>query len=133
MVSPAPAGFIAFAEWNNSGYRPAAMIDAIKKTMLAGVGAALITKDKVEDALSEWVQRGKVTAEEAKAMASKVAEEGRTEFEKSSRQVQEAVKELMEKAGVGQKDRIEALEKRLLALEIEVANLNTHLRTTPMK
>ena len=124
---------IAFAEWNNSDYRPGAMIDAIKKTMLAGVGAALITKDKVEDALSEWVQRGKVTAEEAKAMASKVADEGRAEFEKSSRQVQDAVKELLEKAGVGQKDRIEALEKRLLALEIEVANLNTHLRTTQLK
>jgi len=109
------------------------MIDAIKKTMLAGVGAALITKDKVEDALSEWVQRGKVTADEAKAMASKVADDGRAEFEKSSRQVQDAVKELLEKAGVGQKDRIEALEKRLLALEIEVANLNTHLRTAQLK
>jgi polyhydroxyalkanoate synthesis regulator phasin len=109
------------------------MIDAIKKTMLAGVGAALITKDKVEDALSEWVQRGKVTAEEAKAMASKVADEGRAEFEKSSRHMQEAVKELMEKAGVGQKDRIEALEKRLLALEIEVANLNTHIRAAQSK
>jgi len=109
------------------------MIDAIKKTMLAGVGAALITKDKVEDALSEWVQRGKVTADEAKAMASKVADEGRAEFEKSSRQVQDAVKELLEKAGVGQKDRIDALEKRLLALEIEVANLNTHVRTAQAK
>lgn len=109
------------------------MIDAIKKTMLAGVGAALITKDKVEEALSEWVQRGKVTAEEAKAMASKVADEGRTEFDRSSRQLQDAVRELMEKAGVGQKDRIEALEKRLLALEIEVANLNTHIRASQVK
>ncbi len=109
------------------------MIDAIKKTMLAGVGAALITKDRVEDALSEWVQRGKVTADEAKAMASKVADDGRAEFERSSRQVQDAVKELLEKAGVGQKDRVESLEKRLLALEIEVANLNTHLRATQAK
>jgi len=109
------------------------MIDAIRKTMLAGVGAALITKDKVEDALSDWVKRGKVTAEEARAMAEKVASEGRTEFERGSRQVQEAVKELLERAGVGQKDRVEALEKRLLALEIEVANLTTHLRTTQPK
>lgn len=109
------------------------MIDAIKKTMLAGVGAALITKDKVEEALSEWVQRGKVTAEEAKAMASKVADEGRTEFEKTSGEVRDAVKELLDKAGVGQKDRVDALEKRLLALEIEVANLNTHIRATQSK
>jgi polyhydroxyalkanoate synthesis regulator phasin len=104
------------------------MIDAIKKTMLAGVGAALITKDKVEEALADWVQRGKVSAEEARAMASKVADSGRAEFEKTSREVQDGIRELLDKAGVGQKDRVDALEKRLLALEIEVANLATHLR-----
>ena len=107
------------------------MIDAIKKAMLAGVGAAVITAEKVEEALSEWVKKGKLSAEDAKAMAARIAEEGKVEFENTSRDVQEAVKELLEKAGVGQKDRIDALEKRLLALEIEVANLTTHTRNHP--
>lgn len=105
------------------------MIDAIKKTMLAGVGAAVITKDKVEEALSEWVEKGKVSADDAREMANRVANQGRQEFETASRDVKQAVKELLEKAGVGQKDRVEALEKRLLALEIEVANLTTHQRS----
>lgn len=104
------------------------MIDSIKKAMLAGVGAAVITAEKVEEALSEWVQKGKISADEAKAMASRVAEQGRVEFESASRDMQKAIKELLEKAGVGQKDRIDALERRLLALEIEVANLNTRAR-----
>lgn len=104
------------------------MIDAIKKTMLAGVGAAVITKDKVEEALSDWVEKGKVSADEARDMATRVAGQGRQEFETASRDVKQAIKELLEKAGVGQKDRVEALEKRLLALEIEVANLTTHQR-----
>jgi polyhydroxyalkanoate synthesis regulator phasin len=107
------------------------MIDAIKKAMLAGVGAAVLTAEKVEEALSEWVEKGKLSADEAKAMAARIAEQGKVEFEKTSRDVQQAVKELLEKAGVGQKDRIDALEKRLLALEIEVANLSTHARTHP--
>ncbi|RME71049.1 MAG: hypothetical protein D6781_05150, partial [Verrucomicrobia bacterium] len=81
--------------------------------------------EKVEEALSDWVQKGKVSAEEAREMARKVGEQGRKEFEKASEDLQEALRELAEKAGVGQKDRIDALEKRLLALEIEVANLAT--------
>lgn len=107
------------------------MIDAIKKAMLAGVGAAVITAEKVEEALSEWVEKGRLTTDEAKAMARRITDQGKVEFEKTSRDVQQAVKELLDKAGVGQKDRIEALEKRLLALEIEVANLTTHQRTPP--
>jgi polyhydroxyalkanoate synthesis regulator phasin len=109
------------------------MIDAIKKAMLAGVGAAVITAEKVEEALSEWVEKGRLSADEAKEMAKRIADEGKVEFEKTSREVQQAVKELLEKAGVGQKDRIDALEKRLLALEIEVANLSTHQRNQPPK
>lgn len=109
------------------------MIDAIKKVMLAGVGAAVLTTEKVEAALSEWVEKGKLTAEEAREMAARVAADGKVEFERASREVQQAVRELLDKAGVGQKDRIDLLEKRLLALEIEVANLNTHFRNTPPK
>jgi len=58
-------------------------------------------------------------------MASKLADEGRAEFERASTETKQTVRELLDKAGVGQKDRIDALEKRLLALEIEVANLAT--------
>jgi polyhydroxyalkanoate synthesis regulator phasin len=105
------------------------MIDSIKKVMLAGVGAAVITAEKVEDVLSDWVKRGKISAEDARQMAQRVAAQGKEEFETSSSDVKKAVHDLLEKAGVGQKDRIEALEKRLLALEIEVANLHTHLRS----
>ena len=104
------------------------MIDALKKAMLAGVGAAVLTAEKVEGVLSEWVQKGKVSADDAKAMARRIAEQGKAEFESSSEEVKKALKELLEKAGMGQKERIESLEKRLLALEIEVANLNTHLQ-----
>jgi polyhydroxyalkanoate synthesis regulator phasin len=107
------------------------MIDAIKKAMLAGVGAAVLTAEKAEEALSEWVEKGRLTADEARAMATRIAEQGKVEFEKSSRDLQQAVKELLEKAGVGQKDRFDAVEKRLLALEIEVANLSTHARNHP--
>jgi polyhydroxyalkanoate synthesis regulator phasin len=93
------------------------MIDIIKKTLLAGVGAAVITKDKVESALSDFVKQGKVTNEEARQMADKIADQGRREFETMSHELNDKLRDMF--AGVDRKSqaRIDALEARVAALE----------------
>lgn len=101
----------------------AVMIDLIRKTILAGVGAAVLTKEKVEESLNDLVEKGRISADEAKATAEKIAEEGKREFETVSKDMQKGVSDLLEQIGVGQKDRLASVEKRLLALEIEVQNL----------
>lgn len=99
------------------------MIDLIRKTVLAGVGAAVLTKEKVEESLNDLVEKGRISADEAKATAEKIAEKGKLEFDAVSKDLQKGVNDLLEQIGVGQKDRLASLEKRLLALEIEVQNL----------
>lgn len=93
------------------------MIDIIKKTLLAGVGAAVITKDKVEAALGDFVQQGKVSSAEARAMAEKIAGDGRREFETMSRELHEKLRDAF--AGIDReaKTRLDALEARVAALE----------------
>lgn len=93
------------------------MIDAIKKTLLAGVGAAVITKDKVEAALGDFVQQGKVSAAEARQMAEKIADQGRREFETVSHDLGEKVREAWSGEARRQQARIDALEARVAALE----------------
>jgi polyhydroxyalkanoate synthesis regulator phasin len=99
------------------------MIDLIRKTVLAGVGAAVLTKEKVEESLNDLVEKGRISADEAKATAEKIAAEGKREFETVSKDLQKGISDLLEQIGVGQKDRLTDVEKRLLALEIEVQNL----------
>lgn len=111
------------------------MIDIIKKTLLAGVGAAVLTKDKVESALSDFVQQGKVSAEEAKAMAEKVTAEGRQEFETLSGQLGEKIHDML--SGIDQRaqKRLDALELRVAALEQAAATAASEaadkIETTP--
>ena len=76
------------------------MIDLIKKTLLAGVGATIITKEKVEEALQDYIRQGKVSAGDE--LAAKL-------------------KELAEKADFTQRARIEALEARVKKLEQALA------------
>lgn len=94
-----------------------AMIDVIKKTLLAGVGAAVITKEKVESALGDFVQQGKVSSAEARAMAEKIAEQGRREFETMSRELSDKFREGMAGTDRTAQQRIDALEKRVASLE----------------
>ena len=53
------------------------MIETIKKTVLAGIGAAAVTTEKAEKALNELVEKGKLSANDAKEAAKKIADEGK--------------------------------------------------------
>ena len=98
------------------------MIDLIKKNLLAGVGAAVITKEKVEDSLDDYVRQGKVKAEDAKIIAAKIAEQGRKEFEEMSQTLAAKIQDMAASSAAKPDVRIAALEERIRALEARLAN-----------
>jgi polyhydroxyalkanoate synthesis regulator phasin len=98
------------------------MIDAIKKTLLAGVGAAVITKDKVEAALSELVRQGKISTDDARIMAEKIADQGRQEFDELSHRLGEKFRELTNRPDSQAQARIDSLEARIRELEARLAS-----------
>jgi polyhydroxyalkanoate synthesis regulator phasin len=98
------------------------MIETIKKTLLAGVGAAVITKEKVQDALDDYVRQGKIKADDARIIAEKIAERGRREFEDLSHQASAKAAELFNKHDTAVTARLAALEARVAALEAAAAS-----------
>lgn len=97
------------------------MIDVIKRTLLAGVGAAVVTKEKIESSLEEFVRQGKVSSEEARKMAQKISEEGRHEFEEASRTLGERIRELLNRSDEQTRARLAVLEARIQILEEQAA------------
>jgi polyhydroxyalkanoate synthesis regulator phasin len=97
------------------------MIDVIKKTLLAGVGAAVITKEKVEEALGDYVKQGKVKAEDARIIADKIAEQGRKEFDEVSHTLGAKIKDFVARSDAQTTARLAALEERILVLETKLA------------
>lgn len=105
-------------------------MDVIKKTLLAGVGAAVITKDKVEAALSEFVDQGKVSSREARDMAEKIADQGRREFEAMTRVLDEKLRDRFSREDRKAQERLDALEARVAALERHAATSSGILDAT---
>ncbi|MEM8549472.1 MAG: hypothetical protein AAGF10_01650 [Verrucomicrobiota bacterium] len=93
------------------------MIDLIKKGMLAAVGAAVVTKEQAEGLLNEFVDKGKITGDEAKEMAEKIADSGKQEFEKARTEISTRIDEMMQGGVIVTRAEYEALEARIAALE----------------
>ncbi len=101
------------------------MIDAIRKVLLAGVGAAAFSVEKAEKVLGEMVEKGKLSADDAREAARKLADEGKREFEEASRTLETKLDATLSKLGRGQGARIEVLETQVAALALRVAELES--------
>ena len=97
------------------------MIDLIKKTMLAGVGAAVVTKDKVEQVLNDFVKEGKINAGDARIMADKIAEQGRKEFDELCAKLGSRLRETTAQADEATQARLAVMELRIRILEEKFA------------
>jgi polyhydroxyalkanoate synthesis regulator phasin len=93
------------------------MINAIKKTLLAGLGAAVITKEKVEAGLDQLVDQGKLSATDARKLARKLAREGRREFADVSDELGDKLQAIAVKSAREGQVRLRQLETRLKKFE----------------
>ena len=97
------------------------MLDILKKTVLAGIGATVTTKERVESVLEDLVEKGKISTQEARDMAEKIAAEGKSEFEQARREASDAFSDMIRKANFATQNDLKALEARIEKLEAEIA------------
>lgn len=93
------------------------MIDLFKKAMYAGVGMAVLTKEKVESSLSDMVAKGRMTAEEAEELTEKIIASGKEETEQAKSEASKLFADMLHRAQVVTTDQLAALEARVRALE----------------
>ena len=93
------------------------MIDLVKKTMMAGVGLAVVTQEKVKESLDDLVEKGKLSKEEASNITDKIIEDGKTQTEKAQSEIAGFFTEMLQKANLVTKDQYDALETRVKELE----------------
>lgn len=100
------------------------MLDLIRKGMLAGLGIAYITKEKVMEATRDLVEKGKLSRDEAENLANELIDEG----DRQRQEIEEKIDELVrrgfdrldiasKKAFVDMADRLANVEKRLRMVE----------------
>ena len=99
------------------------MIDAIKHTLYAGLGATVVTVERIEAGLQDLVEKGKISAEEARETAKKISEDSKKEYKDARKSMESAFEDMLKDAPVARTRDLEALKKRVSALEKELKEL----------
>jgi len=93
------------------------MLSIIKKSMLTGIGLALIAKDEVEDLVKELVNTGKMSENEGTKFLDDLQKRYDETQKKLEEKVQQAVKDFMKKADVVTGDELKGLKKEIRDLK----------------
>jgi polyhydroxyalkanoate synthesis regulator phasin len=97
-----------------------AVRDLIERTFLAGMGAAALTKDRVQELVEDLVGRGQLNSDEGREMVDRLVsrsrEEARYVLKKADSSLQGAYRDI----GLPTKRQVEDLEFRLRQLEMRV-------------
>ena len=100
------------------------MLELLRKSVLAGLGAAVITRDKVREATRMFVEEGKITTEEAEKLTEDLVKSGEKQWEDFNTKFHGSFRKFSENLEVARmKDlkelqaRVEMLEQRICTLE----------------
>ncbi|MBN1321875.1 MAG: hypothetical protein JXA87_13675 [Thermoleophilia bacterium] len=97
-----------------------AIRDLIEHTFLAGMGAAALTKDRVQELVEDLVRRGQLSGDEGRdvvdRLVSRSREEARSVLKRADTSLQGAYRDL----GISSKRELEDLDFRIRQLEMRV-------------
>ena len=100
------------------------MIDLIKKTMMAGIGLALKTRDEVEDIARELSKKGSMSEQEGKKFLDDLLKRYDEARDKLEGRVEETVKKILKKMDIVTSDELKALKKEIRELKKAISNGN---------
>jgi polyhydroxyalkanoate synthesis regulator phasin len=89
------------------------MIDLIKKTMLAGVGLAAMTKDKVEELAEDLTKEGELSEKEAKKLLDDLLKRSKRAKKDLDKKMENVVMKVLKKMDVATKKDIARLDKKI--------------------
>ena len=103
------------------------IFELIKKGLLAGMGAGVVTRDLVNEATAKLVEEGRLTGEEARALADRLVESGRRQWEEVEGEARRSLQNTVEAMGLARQQDLEPLRERLRELERLVGELSLKL------
>jgi len=99
------------------------MLEMIRKSLLATLGAAVVTKEKVEEATRSWVEEGKISRSEAERLAEDLVESGQHQWQEIQTRVSDMVRKGLDTLDIGSKKEFRDLKARVEELERRLAQL----------
>ncbi len=96
---------------------PAGLRDVIERTLLVGLGAAALTKDRAQKVVDDFVRRGQLSAEEGRDMVESLASRSRDEARSVLKSADSSVQTVFRELGIASRREVEDVDFRLRQIE----------------
>jgi polyhydroxyalkanoate synthesis regulator phasin len=93
------------------------MLDLLKKGMLAGIGAAVLTADKIREATRTFVEEGKISTEEAEKLTEDLVKSGEHQWEEVNSKLQSSFQKFFENMEIVRRREFQDLQAKLEIIE----------------
>lgn len=104
------------------------MLEAIRSTLLMGLGAGVITKEKAEQAVRGLVEQGKLSKEEAERLAAELVASGNEQLHEVQAGLRDSVRGMLDSADIARAGDVDRLARGLENLSQRVSMLEDALR-----
>ena len=96
------------------------MIDIIKKSIYLGIGAASVTKDKVESLIDELIEKGQLKQEEKTKTMQDILDRLKEEEHKITSKIKQTVENVIRDTGIPTQKDLDEIKKKLAELEKKI-------------
>jgi polyhydroxyalkanoate synthesis regulator phasin len=93
------------------------MLELMKKGLMAGIGAVVLTTEKVQETIRKLVEEGKISTEEGEKLAQDLVKTGERQWEEISTTIAEKTKKWSDSVEVVKREEFEHLKARIESLE----------------
>ncbi|NLN16094.1 MAG: hypothetical protein GX182_02105 [Firmicutes bacterium] len=97
--------------------------ESFKRWLLAGVGLAVLTKEKMEEAVQELIKQGEVSKEEGKELLDNLMEKAESQRRELSKRVGDEVQKVLGSMGLVRKEDLDGLQEKIQELEERLRRL----------
>ncbi|OGO25116.1 MAG: hypothetical protein A2W33_06640 [Chloroflexi bacterium RBG_16_52_11] len=99
------------------------LLEALRKVLLAGIGAVAIAQEEIEDFVNKLVERGEIAEKDGKKLVREVMDKRKKEAEKAEDEVTKRIEEILDRMNVPTKADIDSLGEKITALTKKVDEL----------
>jgi poly(hydroxyalkanoate) granule-associated protein len=99
------------------------LLDAVRKVLLASVGAVALAQDELEDFVNKLVDRGEIAEKDGRSLVRDMVEKRKKQTAKAEQELDQRIEELLHRMNVPSKGDIEALSAKVTELSAKVDEL----------
>ena len=85
----------------------------LKDLIYAGIGAAVVVREKVEEEIKKLEEQGKLKTDDAKSFLESIEKKGEAEQERVKEELKATLKEIIDELGLATKEDLDKLKEDL--------------------